>query len=77
MLTAINEYAREALSVTVANAMGLLEILEALYLLLLKRGKLQHLGSDNGPEFSSYPFKDELTKVGINPIRIYPESLSG
>jgi hypothetical protein len=31
MLTVIDEYTREALSVTVANAMGSSEVLEALY----------------------------------------------
>ena len=70
MLTVIDEYTREALSVTVANAMGSSEVLEALYPLLLKRGKPEYLRSDNGPEFSSEPFKEWLTKVGIKPIRI-------
>ena len=74
MLTVIDEYTREALSVTVANTMGSSEVLEALYPLLLKRGKPEYLRSDNGPEFSSEPFKDWLTKVGIKPIRIYPGS---
>jgi transposase InsO family protein len=74
MLTVIDEYTREALSVTVSNTMGSSEVLEALYPLLLKRGKPEYLRSDNGPEFSSEPFKDWLTKVGIKPIRIYPGS---
>jgi len=74
MLTVIDEFTREALSVTVANTMGSSEVLEALYPLLLKRGKPEYLRSDNGPEFSSEPFKDWLTKVGIKPIRIYPGS---
>jgi hypothetical protein len=39
MLIVIDEYTREALSVTVSNAMGSCEVLEALYPLLLKRGK--------------------------------------
>jgi putative transposase len=74
MLTVIDEYTREALSVTVSNAMGSCEVLEALYPLLLKRGKPKYLRSDNGPEFSSEPFKDWLTRVGIKLIRIYPGS---
>ncbi len=74
MLTVINEYMREALSVTVANAMGSSEVSEALYPLLLNRGTPQYLRSDQGPEFSSEPFKDWLKKVGIKPIRIYPGS---
>jgi putative transposase len=74
MLTVIDEYTREALSATVANTMGSSEVLEALYPLLLKRGKLEYLRSDNGPEFSSEPFKEWLTQVSIKPIQIYPGS---
>jgi transposase InsO family protein len=74
MLTVIDEYTREALSVTVANTMGSSEVLEALYPLLLKRGKPEYLRSDNGPEFSSEPFKEWLTQVSIKPIQIYPGS---
>ena len=54
--------------------MGSSEVLEALYPILLKRGKPDYLRSDNGPEFTSEPFKDCLIKVGIKPINIYPGS---
>ena len=74
MLTVLDEYTREALAVTVANKMGSSDVLEALYPLLLKRGKPEYLRSDNGPEFTSEPFKEWLTKVGIKPINIYPGS---
>ena len=74
MLTVLDEYTREALAVTVANKMGSSEVLEALYPLVLKRGKPEYLRSDNGPEFTSVSFKDWLIKVGINPINIYPGS---
>ncbi len=74
MLTVIDEHTREVLSVPVANAIGSSEVLEALYPLLLNRGTPEHLRFDNGPEFSSEPFKDWLKKVGIKSIRIYPGS---
>jgi hypothetical protein len=74
MLTVLDEYMREVIAVTVANKMGSSEVLEALYPLLLKRGKPEYLRSDNGPEFTSEPFKDWLIKVGIKPINIYPGS---
>ena len=77
MLTVLDEYTREALAVTVANKMGSSEVLEALYPLLLKRRKPEYLRADNGPEFTSDPFKDWLTKIGIKPINIYPGSLWG
>ena len=74
MLTVLDEYTREALSVNVATKMGSAEVLDALYPLLLRRGKPEYLRSDNGPEFSSASFKDWLVRVGIAPIQIYPGS---
>ena len=74
MLTVLDEYTREALCVAVALNMGSADVLEALYPLLLKRGKPTHIRSDNGPEFTSAPFLDWLTRVGIQPIQIYPGS---
>ena len=74
MLTVLDEYTREALAVTVARKMRSSEVLEALYPLLLKRGKPEYLRSDNGPEFTSELFKDWLIKVAIKPINIYPGS---
>jgi len=74
MLTVLDEYTREALLVSVALKMGSTDVLEALYPLLLNRGRPEYLRSDNGPEFSSEPFKEWLTKGGIKPIRIYPGS---
>ncbi len=40
----------------------------------LRRGKPDYLRSDNGPEFSSAPFKDWHLRVGITSIQIYPGS---
>jgi putative transposase len=47
MLTVLDEYAREALAVTVERKMTCEEVLESLYSLLLKRGKPEHIRSDN------------------------------
>ena len=74
MLTVLHEYTREALCVNVASRIGSAEVLEALYPLLLCRCKPEYLRSDNGPEFSSAPFRDWLFRVGIIPIQIYPGS---
>jgi putative transposase len=49
-------------------------VLEALCPLPLKRGGPNHIRSDNGPEFTSAPFLDWLSGVGIQPIQIYPGS---
>ena len=47
MLTVIDEYTREALGVIVKLKMGSADVLEALYPLILKRGKPQFVRSDN------------------------------
>jgi len=77
MLTVLDEYTREALSVKVGTKMGAAEVLEALYPLLLQRGRPDHLRSDNGPEFSAKPFQDWLRRLGIEPLQIYPGSPLG
>jgi putative transposase len=74
MLTVLDEYTREALCVTVAPKMGSADVLEALYPLLLERGKPEHIRSDNGPEFIAAPLQEWLIRVGIKPIQIYPGS---
>lgn len=74
MLTVLDEYTREALCVTVAPKMGSANVLEALYPLLLERGKPEYIRSDNGPEFIAAPLQEWLTRVGIKPIQIYPGS---
>ena len=77
MLTVLDEYTREALSVKVGTKMGAAEVLEAFYPLLLQRGRPDHLRSDNGPEFSAKPFQDWLRRLGIEPLQIYPGSPLG
>jgi len=74
MLTVLDEYTREALSVAVRSKMSANDVLEALYPLILERGRPDYIRSDNGPEFIAAPLQEWLIKVGIKPIRIYPGS---
>lgn len=74
MLTVLDEYTWEALCARVSVKMASAGVLEALYPLLLQRGKPTYIRSDNGPEFASASFQDWLRRVGIEPIRIYPGS---
>ena len=74
MLTVLDEYTREALSVTVQAKMGAADVLEVLYRLILKHGKPEHIRSDNGKEFVAGSLQDWLRKVGITPLQIYPGS---
>ena len=74
MLTVLDEYTREALTITVKSTMNNQDVLEALYPLFLKHGKPEFIRSDNGSEFIAAGFQEWLSKVGIKPIRIYPGS---
>ena len=74
MLTVLDEYTREALCVAVRSRMSANDVLEALYPLILERGRPVYIRSDNGPEFIAAPLQEWLIKVGIKPIRIYPGS---
>ena len=49
-------------------------MLEALYLLLLERGKPEYLRSDNGSEFIAETLQTWLQRIGVKPIQIYPGS---
>ena len=74
MLTVLDEFTREALCVCVATKMGSEEVLEALYKLMIQRGKPTYLRSDNGPEFIAEPLQTSLRRVGVEPMRIFPGS---
>lgn len=72
MLTVLDEFTRQALAVTVRTRMGVIDVLEVLYPLLLRHGSPECIRSDNGPEFAADALQDWLRRVGIQPIRIYP-----
>ena len=74
MLTVLDEYTREALCVHVRAKMGSVDVLEALYPLLLRHGKPEHIRSDNGRELIAESLQGWLIKVGIKPLQIYPGS---
>jgi len=74
MLAVLDEYTREALTVTVKPKMGNADVLEVLYPPFLKHGRPEFIRSDNGPEFVAEAFQAWLTKVGVKPIYIYPAS---
>lgn len=74
MLTVMDEYTRQALSVHVDTKLRSVEVLEVLYPLIIKLGKPTHIRSGNGPEFVSESFPSWLKRVGIEPIHIYPGS---
>ena len=74
MLTVIDEYTCEALTVFAKPSMGSADVLEALYPLILNRGKPGFIRSDNGRELTTEALQASLKRVGIKPIQIYPGS---
>jgi len=72
MVTAyrVDEYTRQAPCVTVRIKMCSADALEALYPILLKRGKPDDIRSDNAPEFIAPPLQERLTRAGIEPMQI-------
>ena len=65
MLTVLDEYTREALSVAVRSKMNANDVLDALYPLFMKYGKARFIRSDNGPEFVAAQLREWLQRVGI------------
>lgn len=74
MLTVLDEYTREGRCVVAQSRMHANEVLEALYELLLRKGKPEYIRSENGPEFVAAALQECLVRVGIKPIQIYPGS---
>ena len=74
MLTVVDEYIRQALAVHVAHKMSAAGVLKALHPLLITHRRPLYIRSDNGPEFTAEVFQRRLTKLDIQPFRIYPSS---
>lgn len=74
MLTWVDEYTRECLTIDVARRMTSEDVLERLTDLFIHRGVPDHIRSDNGAEFTSKAVCDWLAKVGVKTLFIEPGS---
>ena len=74
MLTVLDEYAREALSVAVRSKMNANDVLDAMHPFFMKYGKPEFIRSDNGPQFVVAQLGEWLQRVGIKSLNIYPGS---
>ncbi len=74
MLTIIDEYTRECLSIDVARKLDHEDVLERLAYLFVTRGVPEHLRSDNGSEFTAQAVRDWLARVGVKTLYIEPGS---
>ena len=73
MLTLIDEFTRECLSVDVARQLNSEDILERLTWLMVTRGVPNHIRSDNGPEFTAKVVRKWLERVGVRTLFIESE----
>ena len=74
MLTIIDEYTRECLSIDVARRLTSEDVLERLSDLFIRRGVPRYLRSDNGPEFTANRVHEWLERVEVQTLFIEPGS---
>jgi len=74
ILTIIDEYTRECLSLRVERRLTSEQLLETLAWLFVYRGVPDHIRSDNGPEFTALAVREWLGKVGVKTLFITPGS---
>lgn len=74
MLTLMDEYTRECLSIDVARKLNSEDVLERLSDLFVLRGVPKYIRSDNGPEFTANRVRDWLNCVEVQTLFIEPGS---
>ena len=74
LLTVVDEYTRECLTVEVARKFTGSEVVEVLGELFEIRGRPRYLRSDNGPEFASKAVRKWLKALGVGTLFIEPGS---
>lgn len=74
MLTVLDEYTRECLTIHVARSISSRQVMAILEWLFLVRGAPEHLRSDNGPEFIAYALQQWLKDRHCQTLYIKPGS---
>ncbi len=74
ILTIIDEYTRECLSIVVARNIASQDVLDKLTDLFVERGIPEYIRSDNGPEFTAKAVREWLSRVGVKTLFIEPGS---
>ena len=69
ILTMIDEYTRECLTMLANRRLTSLDVIDQLYELFLLRGVPEHIRSDNGPEFTAKAIRKWLN--GLEGLRYY------
>lgn len=74
MLTILDEYTRECLTIHVARSISSRQVIQVLEWLFLLRGAPTYLRSDNGPEFIAYALQQWLRDQQCSTMYITPGS---
>lgn len=74
MLTVIDEYTRECLSIEIHRQIKAPEVLYKLSELFITKGVPAHIRSDNGSEFSAKELRGWLERLGVKTLFIDPGS---
>ena len=74
MLTVIDEYTRECLSLRTGYSLKADDVMDVLTDLFITRGIPDHIRSDNGSEFTAKSIKAWLPKLGVETLYIEPGS---
>jgi putative transposase len=74
MLTILDEYTRECLTIHVARSISSQQVIQVLEWLFLVHGAPDYLRSDNGPEFIAYALQDWLREHHCHILYITPGS---
>lgn len=74
MLTVLDEYTRECLTIQVARSISSQQVIQLLEWLFLVRGAPKHLRSDNGPEFIAFALQQWLRDHHCHTLYIKPGS---
>lgn len=74
MLTIVDEYTRECLTIDVSRRLNSLNVIDRLFELFIFRGTPRYIRSDNGPEFISKRLRRWLKISGVETLYIEPGS---
>jgi putative transposase len=74
LLTILDEYTRECLSIVVGRRLTAQNVLDQLYRLFLTRGTPRYIRSDNGPEFTASAIREWLHELEVATLYIEPGS---
>ncbi len=74
ILTIIDEYTRECLTILAQRQITSEDVLEQLFYLFIFRGTPDYIRSDNGPEFTAKTVRRWLNDLEVNTLFIEPGS---